>query len=125
MAGIRIDKWLWAARFFKTRSLATEACDSGRILCNGQPSKPSRVLQTGNQLEIRNEGGLYQIEVLILSDQRTAAAIASTYYSESDASKDARKAAAELRREQLIGQPSPRVKPGKRDRRLIHRFTTE
>lgn len=125
MAGLRIDKWLWAARFFKTRSLATEACDAGRVQCNGQPAKPSRVLQVGNQLEIRNEGGIFVVEVLILSDQRTAAAIAGTYFSESDESKAARKAASDLRREQLIGQPMPRVKPGKRDRRLIHRFTTE
>ena len=125
MAGVRIDKWLWAARFFKTRTLATEACDSGRIQCNDQPAKPSRVLQLGNKLQIRNEGGIFLVEVLVLTDQRTAASIAGTYYAESEESKDARKAAAELRREQLVGQPMQRVKPGKRDRRLIHRFTTD
>lgn len=125
MAGLRIDKWLWAARFYKTRSLAAEACDSGRVLSNDQAAKPSRILHEGDRLEIRSEAGLFKVVVLILADQRAAAPIASTFYSESDESKAARKAASDLRREQMIGQPMPRSRPGKRDRRLIHRFTGE
>ena len=123
MAGIRIDKWLWAARFFKTRSLATAACDAGHVQCNGQAAKPSRMLKLGDELEVRNEGGVYTVELLELSEVRGSAAIAGTLYRESDASRELRVKVAEERKAMLIAEPSfARAKPAKRDRRLIHSF---
>jgi ribosome-associated heat shock protein Hsp15 len=130
MTGIRIDKWLWAARFFKTRTLASEACESGRIACNGQPAKPSRILKLNDLLHIRNEAGEFDIHVLALSDVRGAAAIAQTLYAETDASKLARQQAAAFDAQarklnpELYPRPA-RGKPSKRDRRLIHSFTGE
>jgi ribosome-associated heat shock protein Hsp15 len=123
MAGIRIDKWLWAARFFKTRSLATAACDTGHVQCNGQAAKPSRMLKLGDELEVRNEGEVYTVELLELSEVRGSAAIAGTLYRESDASRELRVKVAEERKAMLIAEPSfARAKPSKRDRRLIHSF---
>ena len=70
MNSVRIDKWLWAARFFKTRALASRACDLGRVLANGQPAKPAREIRIGDRLQVTNDGGEFQIEVLLLSDVR-------------------------------------------------------
>jgi len=123
MTGLRIDKWLWAARFFKTRALATTACDAGKVSCNSQTAKPSRVLKLNDKLQITNEGGLFTVEVLELADTRAAAPIAQTYYHESDASRELRAKAAEARRIMLLEEPNfSRAKPTKRDRRLIHSF---
>jgi ribosome-associated heat shock protein Hsp15 len=123
MTGIRIDKWLWAARFFKTREQASKALDLGRITANGQRSKASREVKLGDLLHIRNEAGEFEVEVLALSDQRTAAAIAQTLYHETEASIEARKKAAEERK--LLGPLSDSYtsRPSKRDRRLIHSFS--
>lgn len=123
MTGLRIDKWLWAARFFKTRALATAACDAGHVLCNNQPAKPSRVLKLGDLLQVKNEGGEYTIELLLLSDQRGAAAIAQTLYRESDASRELRAKVAEAQKAMFLAEPHfARSKPSKKDRRLIHSF---
>ena len=65
MTGVRMDKWLWAARFFKTRSLAGRACELGRIQSNGQPAKPSREVRAGDLLQVKNDSGDFQVEVLI------------------------------------------------------------
>ncbi len=93
-----MDKWLWAARFFKTRTLAAKSCELGRIQSNGQPAKSSREVKIGDMLRITNEGGEFHIEVLQLSEMRGPAAVAQTLYRESEASKEARlKAAAERR----------------------------
>ncbi len=120
---MRLDKWLWAARFFKTRALATQACDSGRVETNGQPAKPSRNLKLNDQLKIRNEGGTFEIQVLELSENRGSAALAQALYNESDTSREARRKAAEERRlNPEFFAPAPARKPGKRDRRLIHSF---
>ena len=70
MNGVRMDTWLWAARFFKTRPLAKRACELGRILSNGQPAKAAREVRIGDKLRVTNEGGDFQIEVLLLSDMR-------------------------------------------------------
>ena len=78
MTGVRLDKWLWAARFFKTRALAARACELGRVLSNGQPMKPARDLHIGNSLAITNDGGLFQVEVLALSEARGPASVAQT-----------------------------------------------
>lgn len=119
---VRIDKWLWAARFFKTRMLATAACDAGHIVCNGQPAKPSRVLKLGDRLGVKNEGGEYAVELLALSDQRGSATIAQTLYRETDESRELRAKVAEARKVMLANDPLPQGKPSKKDRRLIHSF---
>src|SRR5450432_2008131 len=98
MLGVRIDKWLWAARFFKTRSLAIRACELGRIQSNGQSAKPSREVKTGDMLRVKNDGGEFEIEVLALSEMRGPAAVAQTLYRETDASRVARAKAIEERK---------------------------
>ena len=123
MAGpLRIDKWLWAARFFKTRSLATAACDAGRIACNDQPAKPSRILKLGDTLNIRCESGDFTVAVLALSDQRGSASVAATLFLESETSRALRVQAAEARKASFLAEPTFARRPNKRDRRLIHRF---
>ena len=92
MNSVRIDKWLWAARFFKTRALASRACELGRILANGQPAKPAREIRIGDRLQVTNDGGDFQIEVLLLSDVRGPAPVAQTLYRETEpAAKPARR----------------------------------
>jgi ribosome-associated heat shock protein Hsp15 len=123
MTGTRIDKWLWAARFFKTREQASKACDMNRITSNNQPAKPSREVRIGDMLHIKNEAGEFEIEVLALSQQRGPASVAQTLYRETEASKDLRRQAAEQRK--LLGPldfSAPSKRPTKRDRRLIHSF---
>jgi len=123
MTGTRIDKWLWAARFFKTREQASKACDMNRILSNNQPAKPAREVRIGDMLHIKNEGGEFEIEVLALSQQRGPASVAQTLYRETEASKELRRKAAEERK--LLGPldfSAPSKRPTKRDRRLIHSF---
>src|SRR6202790_5417505 len=95
MTSVRIDIWLWAARFFKTRSLAARACELGRIESNGQPAKPAREVRMGDLLRVRNEGGDFQVEVLALSEIRGPAAIAQTLYRESEESRELRRKLAE------------------------------
>ena len=122
MTGARIDKWLWAARFFKTRALASNACDLGRIHSNGQQAKPAREIRPGDLLQIRNDSGDYGIEVLAVSHMRGSAAIAQTLYRETDASRELRLKAAEERKAMLAMGEAPAVKPSKRDRREMNRF---
>jgi len=120
--GTRLDKWLWAARFFKTRALAAAACDSGRIVCNQQPAKPSRLLKLGDTLQIKSEAGDFTIEVLTLAEARGSASIAQTMFRESDESRDLRAKAAAERKAMYLAEPRVTGRPTKRDRRLIHRF---
>ena len=122
MTGTRIDKWLWAARFFKTRELASKACEMGRIVSNGQNAKPSREVKVGDQMQIRNEGGEFGVEVLVVSHARGSAQIAQTMYRESDESKEARRKAAEERKAMGVFDVPRQGRPTKRDRRLIHGF---
>jgi ribosome-associated heat shock protein Hsp15 len=117
-----MDKWLWAARFFKTRALASRACDLGRIQSNGQPAKPARDVHVGDMLQIRNEGGDFQIEVLVLSEIRGPAAVAQTLYRETETSREARQKLAEERKALQQFETLPEGRPSKRDRRLINRF---
>ena len=126
MTGTRIDKWLWAARFFKTREQASKACDLQRVLSNRQPAKPAREVHIGDMLRIKNEGGEYDVEVLAISQQRGSASVAQTLYRETDESKEARLKAVEERK--LLGPmawTAPTKRPTKRDRRLIHSFRGE
>ena len=117
-----MDKWLWAARFFKTRALASRACDLGRIQSNGQPAKPARDVRTGDMLHIRNDGGEFQVEVLLLSEVRGPAAVAQTLYRDTEASQEARRKLAEDRKALQQFETLPEGRPSKRDRRLINRF---
>jgi ribosome-associated heat shock protein Hsp15 len=80
MTSVRMDKWLWAARFFKTRALAARACELGRIQSNGQPAKPAREVRIGNMLRVTNDGGDFEMEVLLLSEVRGPAAISRINY---------------------------------------------
>ena len=122
MSCIRIDKWLWAARFFKTRSLASRACEMGRVESNGQHVKPSREVRIGDLLQVKNDSGDFQIEVLILSEMRGPAPVAQTLYRETEASREARLKVAEQRKAMPRYETSTEGKPSKRDRREIDRL---
>ncbi|WP_158750841.1 RNA-binding S4 domain-containing protein [Acidobacterium sp. S8] len=122
MTSVRMDKWLWAARFFKTRAFASRACDLGRILFNGQPAKPARSVSPGDMLQIKNEGGDFEVEVLLLSEVRGPAAVAKTLYRETDASRDRRQKLAEEKKALQQFETLPEGRPSKRDRRQINRL---
>jgi ribosome-associated heat shock protein Hsp15 len=119
---IRIDKWLWAARFFKTRSLASRACELGRVESNGHHVKPSREVRVGDLLQVKNDSGEFQIEVLLLSEVRGPAPVAQTLYRETDASRELRRKLAEERKAMPRFETSTEGKPSKRDRREIARL---
>jgi ribosome-associated heat shock protein Hsp15 len=122
MTGIRIDAWLWAARFFKTRTLAKKACDLHRIVSNGQIAKAAREVRAGDMLRVSNDGGDFEIEVLGLTDVRGPAAEAQKLYRETEASKEARAKAAAERRAAREWEVLPAARPSKRDRRRIIQF---
>jgi ribosome-associated heat shock protein Hsp15 len=122
MNSVRIDTWLWAARFFKTRTLAKRACELGRIESNGQTAKPARDVRIGDMLKITNEGGEYQIEVLLVSETRGPAGVAQTLYRETDASRELRRKVADERRALRQFEVLPQARPSKRDRRRIIQF---
>ena len=117
-----MDKWLWAARFFKTRALARRACELGRIECNGQGARAAREVQAGDVLQVKNDGGDFQVEVLALSEMRGPAAVAQTLYRETEASRELRLKLAEERKAMLHLETLPEGKPSKRDRREIDRL---
>ena len=119
MTLVRMDKWLWAARFFKSRSLAGRACELGRIECNGQQAKASREVHAGDLLQVRNDGGDFQVEVLLLSEMRGPAAVAQTLYRETEASRELRLKLAEERKALLHFKALREGKPSKRDRREL------
>jgi ribosome-associated heat shock protein Hsp15 len=122
-ASVRMDKWLWAARFFKTRVLAQKSCEMGRIESNGHLAKAARDVRVGDMLKIKNAGGEYEIEVLVLGETRGSATIAQTLYRETESSRELRmKLAAELKAMQQVEGFLPIAKPSKRDRRQINRF---
>lgn len=122
MTTVRIDKWLWAARFFKTRTLAAKACELGRVLSNGQPAKAAREVRIGDMLKITNAGGDFQIEVLLLSEVRGPASDAQTLYRETDASRESRLKVAAERKVLRQFEELPAGRPSKRDRRRIIQF---
>ena len=122
MTGVRMDKWLWAARFFKTRSLAARACELGRIESNGQPAKASREVRVGDLLQVKNDGGDFQVEVLVLSELRGPAAVAQTLYRETEASRELRLKLAGERKAMPHFESLREGKPSKRDRREIGEF---
>jgi ribosome-associated heat shock protein Hsp15 len=122
MDRVRMDKWLWAARFFKTRSLAARACELGRIEANGQPVKPAREVRPGEMLLVKSDSGDFLVEVLALSDMRGPAAVAQTLYRETEASREARRKLAEERRAMPYFEAVREGKPSKRDRRRLDRL---
>ena len=122
MTFVRMDKWLWAARFFKTRALAARACQLGRIQCNGQPAKPAREVRIGDSLRVSNDGGDFQVDVLLLSDTRGPASVAQTLYRETEASRELRLKVAAERKAMKQFEELPAGRPSKRDRRRIIQF---
>ncbi len=116
---MRMDKWLFAARFFKTRSLSAKACELGRIESNGQLAKASREVHIGDLLQVKNPSGAFQVEVLGLSEMRGPAPIARTLYRETEASQQLRLQLAEERKAMPHFEGSREGKPSKRDRRQL------
>jgi len=122
MTGVRMDAWLWAARFFKTRPLAKRACELGRILSNGHPAKPAREVRVGDRLRVSNEGGDFEIDVLLLGEARGPASVAQTLYRETAESRELREKVAAERKAMRQFETLPEGRPSKRDRRHIIRF---
>ncbi|RYU66708.1 ribosome-associated heat shock protein Hsp15 [Aliivibrio finisterrensis] len=121
--GIRLDKWLWAARFYKTRSIARNMVDGGKVQYNGQRSKPSKLVEVGAEIKLR-QGNNEEITVIIeiASDQRRGAPIAQTLYKETPISIKQREENAKLRKLNSLGSPHPDKRPDKKQRRDIMRF---
>ena len=122
---VRIDKWLWAARFFKTRSLAAKAVDAGKVTLNGERAKPSKDLKPGDELTIRIVELAWTVHVKELSERRGPADVARTLYVETEASVLQRQQMIEARRVRVGPVREERGRPTKRDRRMINRFTGE
>jgi len=122
MTTVRMDMWLWAARFFKTRTLAKKACELGRVQSNGQAAKAARDVRIGDKLRITNDGGDFEIEVLLLSDVRGPASVANTLYLETEASREMRMKIAAEKRAARQFEILPEGRPSKRDRRRIIQF---
>jgi ribosome-associated heat shock protein Hsp15 len=121
---VRIDKWLWAARFFKTRSAAQQAIEGGKVKLNGERTKPAKDLKPGDQLVIHIRGYEWNIEVLQLSSQRGPATVARTLYAESAESQAKR--ALEVEKRRRFNEPASTIqgRPTKRDRRVLDRWAT-
>jgi len=119
---MRIDKWLWAARFFKTRTLAARACELGRIESNGLGAKAAREVRAGDLLRVKNDAGEFQVEVIGLSEMRGPAPVAQTLYRETEASRELRLKLAEERKSSKPVEGDRQGKPSKRDRREIDRL---
>lgn len=119
VAAVRLDVWLWAARFFKTRSLAKHAVETGKVDVGGQRAKSSRAVRVGDVLAITRGEETYEVEVRGVSDQRGPAPVARMLYLESEASRQKREAALASRRAERAGYQAPESKPDKRARRLI------
>jgi ribosome-associated heat shock protein Hsp15 len=117
-----MDKWLWAARFFKTRALAARACDLARIQSHGQPAKPAREVRIGDLLRVTNEGGDFQVQVLLLSEVRGPASVAQTLYRETEESRELRLKVAAERKAMRQFEQLPEGRPSKHDRRKIIQF---
>jgi ribosome-associated heat shock protein Hsp15 len=118
-AGVRLDLWLWAARFFKTRALAKRAIEAGKVEVNAQPGKPATLLRAGETLRIARAEERFEVVVFSLSAQRGPASVAQALYRETDASRIARETERERRRMEATGYRAPLSKPDKRARRLI------
>jgi len=120
VASVRLDLWLWAARFYKTRSIARQAIETGKVDVAGQRAKAARALRIGDAVRITRGEEVFEVEVLALSDSRGPAPVAQALYLESEASRVQREHLRELRVAQRNGYRAPEHKPDKRARRLIH-----
>lgn len=118
----RLDKWLWAARFFKTRALAQEAVTGGKVHLNGERAKPSRSVAVGDRLEITKGEQRFEIIVEGLSDKRGAAKVAETLYVETETSRAQREERSAMQKMLRMSEPRPDKKPDKKQRRHIMRF---
>ena len=116
---VRLDLWLWAARFYRTRALAKQAVETGRVDVGGQRAKAARAVRVGDTLRVERSGEVFEVQVRGLSDTRGPAPVAQALYVESDASRARREAARELARAQRTGYRAPETRPDKRARRLI------
>lgn len=119
---VRLDKWLWAARFFKTRSMAQAAIKGGHVEIDGHRAKPSRLVRTGDRLRITKAELLFEIDVLELSERRLSAPLARELYQEDEASLKAREEKLEQQRLLRAEDGGPEGRPDKRQRRQIHRL---
>lgn len=122
MESVRLDKWLWAARFYKTRALAVNACDNNRVKLREQPAKPARDIKVGDSITATNDGGTFTVEVLALSEVRGPASVAQTLYRETAASIAARAKEQETRRNNPFFELDRAERPTKRDRRSLNRL---
>jgi ribosome-associated heat shock protein Hsp15 len=122
MTSVRMDKWLSAARFFKTRALGARACGLGRIQSNGQAAKAAREVRVGDILRVTNDAGDFQVEVLLLSELRGPASVAQTLYRETEESRELRVKVAAERKAMKQFEQLPAGRPSKRDRRKIIQF---
>ncbi len=122
MSGLRVDKWLWAARFFKTRSLASDAVSGGKVKVNGVTIKPAREIKVADRLDIANSETRWEVTVKALSDKRGPAPEARLLYEETQESVSAREVARESR--QFVQDPAADIhgRPTKRDRRQMDRY---
>jgi ribosome-associated heat shock protein Hsp15 len=121
MTSVRLDKWLWAARFFKTRSLAARACELDRIQCNAQPAKAAHEVRIRDMLSVTNDGGIFLVEVLQLSEVRDPA-VAQTLYRETEAGREQRLQVAAEKKAMRLFEQLPAGRPSKRNRRRIIQF---
>ena len=122
MESVRVDKWLWAARFFKTRALAVKACDLGRVKLHGQPVKPARDVHAGDLLTLTNDSGTYSVDVLALSDVRGPAPVAQALYRETEGSIKLRQQVKDERKANPWFELDRTERPTKRDRRDLNRL---
>lgn len=122
VSSVRMDKWLWAARFFKTRALAAKACELGRVLSKGVAAKPARDVRVGDRLAITTDSGLFTVDVFELSEERGPAATAQALYIEGEESREARSRLREERRTMSLFERLPETKPTGRNRRQLSRL---
>jgi len=118
-AGVRLDVWLWATRFFKTRALAKQAIEGGKVHVGNEAGRPSKLVHVGNRLDITRGEDRYELDVTALPEKRGSAAVAQLCYRETPESRSKREQAAEQRRLAAAGYAKPATKPDKRARRLI------
>ncbi|QYN47730.1 ribosome-associated heat shock protein Hsp15 [Gilliamella sp. ESL0405] len=125
MDSVRLDKWLWAARFYKTRSLAREMVDGGKVHYNGQRTKPSKIVEIGAMLTLRQGSDQKTIQILAISEQRRPAAEAQLLYQETQESIAKREMVAQARKLNALTMPHPDRRPDKKERRNLIRFKNE
>ena len=119
---VRLDKWLWAARFYKTRSIARDAVQSGKVQYNGQRSKPGKIVELGANIKVPQGFDLKEVVVLQVKEQRLGAPLAQLMYEETLASETLRASNAEARRLSAFHSPKPDGRPDKKQRRQIIQF---